>query len=109
MGTLLRTRDETLVHGISAQRLATKKFKSQPSAGKLMATVFWDASGVIHIDFLERGATINSECYITTLRTLQWHLKRFRKEMRNAVLQHDNARPHTSRATMAVWRPHFSL
>ena len=24
-----------------------KKFKTQPSAGKVMATVFWDAKGVI--------------------------------------------------------------
>ena len=28
-----------------------KKFKTQPSAGKVMATVFWDAKGVIMLDF----------------------------------------------------------
>ena len=28
-----------------------KKFKMQPSAGKVMATVFWDAKGVIMLDF----------------------------------------------------------
>ena len=27
-----------------------KKFKTQPSAGKVMATVFWDAKGVIMLD-----------------------------------------------------------
>ena len=29
-----------------------KKFKTQPSAGKMMTTVFWDAKGVIMLDFL---------------------------------------------------------
>ena len=29
-----------------------KKFKTQPSAGKVMATVFWDTKGVIMLDFL---------------------------------------------------------
>ena len=28
-----------------------KKFKTQPSAGKMMATVFWDAEGIIMLDF----------------------------------------------------------
>ena len=28
-----------------------KKFKTQPSAGKVMTTVFWDAKGVIMLDF----------------------------------------------------------
>ena len=31
-----------------------KKFKTQPSAGKVMATVFWDAKGVIMLDFLPK-------------------------------------------------------
>ena len=31
-----------------------KKFKTQPSAGKVMATVFWDAKGVIRLDFLPK-------------------------------------------------------
>ena len=32
-----------------------KKFKMQPSAGKVMATVFWDAQGVIMLDFLAKN------------------------------------------------------
>ena len=31
-----------------------KKYKTQPSAGKVMATVFWDANGVIILDFLPK-------------------------------------------------------
>jgi hypothetical protein len=48
-----------------------KKFKPQVSAGKLMATVFWDADGVIHMDFLEPGTTTNPKRYIATLKTLK--------------------------------------
>ena len=32
----------------------SKAFKAQPSAGKVMATVFWDAKGVIMLDFLPK-------------------------------------------------------
>ena len=35
-----------------------KKFKTQPSAGKVMATVFWDAKGVIMLDFLPKRSTV---------------------------------------------------
>jgi len=48
-----------------------KKIKSQPSAGKVMATVFWDYQGVILIDFMAKGTTINFEAYIETLRKLK--------------------------------------
>ena len=30
----------------------------QPSAGKVMATVFWDTKGVIMLDFLPKRSTI---------------------------------------------------
>ena len=35
-----------------------KKFKTQPATGKVMATVFWDAEGVIMLDFLPKRSTI---------------------------------------------------
>jgi hypothetical protein len=35
-----------------------------------MLTVFWKSEGVVLTDFLENGATVNSERYIETLRTL---------------------------------------
>ena len=40
-----------------------KKFKMQPSAGKVMATVFWDAKGVIMLDFLPKRSTITGVYY----------------------------------------------
>ncbi|UYV63879.1 hypothetical protein LAZ67_2005879 [Cordylochernes scorpioides] len=37
------------------------KFKQTLSAGKLMATVFWDRKGLLLCDFMRRGTTINSD------------------------------------------------
>ena len=48
-----------------------EKFKTLPSAGKVMCTVFWDRKGVILLDFLELGQTINSDHYIATLTKLK--------------------------------------
>ena len=31
-----------------------KKTRSVPSAGKVMASVFWDAEGILFIDYLEK-------------------------------------------------------
>lgn len=78
-----------------------KKFKTVRSAGKVMATVFWDAEGVILVDFLEHGRTINSVLYVSTLKKLKARLQRVRptKAMADVLLLHDNARPHTSRHT----------
>ena len=44
-----------------------KKFKTQPPAGKLMATVFWDAQGVIMLDFLAEKSTITGAYYANLL------------------------------------------
>ena len=43
------------------------KFKTQPSAGKVMATVFWDAQGVIMLDFLAKKRTITGAYYANLL------------------------------------------
>jgi histone-lysine N-methyltransferase SETMAR len=36
-----------------------KKTRSVPSAGKIMASVFWDAEGILFIDYLEKGKKNN--------------------------------------------------
>ena len=81
-----------------------KKFKSQQSAGKVMVTVFWDSVGVILVDFTSKGATINSDVYIDTLEKLKARIRRVRPalKMSKVLLQHDNARPHTSFKTREV-------
>ena len=40
-----------------------KKFTTQPSAGKVMATVFWDSKGIIILDFLPKKSTITGVNY----------------------------------------------
>ena len=35
-----------------------KRAKTKQSAGKVMASVFWDANGIIFIDYLQKGTTI---------------------------------------------------
>ena len=65
----LVTVDETWVHYYEPENNAQsrqsvgpgsprpKKLKTQPSAGKVMATVLWDAQGVIMLDFLAKKST----------------------------------------------------
>ncbi|GFO33567.1 transposase [Plakobranchus ocellatus] len=54
--------------------------------------------GVVHMEFLEQGQTVNSERYISTPQALNLRLRRFRRD-KDSILQHSNARPHTSRQT----------
>lgn len=81
-----------------------RKCKTMPSAGKIMLTVFWDVRGVVHMEFMPKGTTINSARYSETLRKLKARIRRTRPHMEHPLLQHDNARPHTSAATSATIR-----
>jgi hypothetical protein len=47
-----------------------KKTRSVPSAGKVMASVFWDTEGILFIDYLEKGKTITREYYSNLLTRL---------------------------------------
>ncbi|GFQ66588.1 histone-lysine N-methyltransferase SETMAR [Trichonephila clavata] len=40
------------------------------SVRKLMVTVFWDAEGILLVEFMTRGTTINSEIYSRKLKKL---------------------------------------
>jgi histone-lysine N-methyltransferase SETMAR len=81
------------------------KFNTTPSAGKVMITTFWDTDGVILVDVMARGETINSYAYIKTLQNLKQRYRRVRPNRNpgDTLIQHDNARPHTSlRAQEAI-------
>uniref|UniRef100_A0A803STN5 Tc1-like transposase DDE domain-containing protein n=1 Tax=Anolis carolinensis TaxID=28377 RepID=A0A803STN5_ANOCA len=60
--------------------------------------------GVLLVDFLERGTTINSERYCQTLQNLRRTIqnKRRGKLRMKILLFHDNARPHTANRTHEV-------
>ena len=82
---------------------APKKFKVVALARKVLQTIFWDMEGIVHIEFLEQGTTINSERYVSTLSALKGRLRWFRQDkVKDVVIQHDNARPHTSRQTQCA-------
>jgi len=48
-----------------------KKLKVTPSAGNVMATVFWGSKGVIMTDYLPKGSTVTGACYTEELRKLE--------------------------------------
>ena len=66
-----------------------------------MITIFWDIDGVILVDVMATCETINSEAYIKTLQKLKQRYRRVRPNRNpgNMLIQHDNARPHTSLRT----------
>jgi hypothetical protein len=73
--TRIVTGDETWVHYVTPETKRDsmiwkhvgspppKKFKTVLSAKKVLATVFWDRLGVLLVDFLPRGNTVNVEQY----------------------------------------------
>ncbi|GFU95052.1 uncharacterized protein TNCV_4138361 [Trichonephila clavipes] len=75
------------------------KFKQTLSIRKVMGTVFWDRRGILLIDFLPRGETVNTDHYCEILRILRCAIK----NKRNGVVHlHDNACQHKARRTVAV-------
>ena len=78
-----------------------KKFLAIASAGKVMASVFWDKCGIIHVDFLPRGATINSEYYCHVLSDVHMRLRKKWPGLitEGALFLQDNARPHNALRT----------
>ncbi|GFR85931.1 histone-lysine N-methyltransferase SETMAR [Elysia marginata] len=55
------------------------------------------------MEFLEQSQTLNSERYISPLRALKLRFRRVWRD-NDSILQHDNARPHTSRQTQDAIR-----
>ena len=49
---------------------APKKARVKPSAGKVKASVFWDAKGTVLIDYIWRGKIINAKHYVNLRRQL---------------------------------------
>lgn len=79
-----------------------RKFRRQKSAGKVLATFFWDCKGIVMIDFLEKGSTINSEYYSFLLIKVKEKLKQKRPgKLRNGIqFLQDNAPAHTALQTL---------
>ena len=52
------------------------------SVGKILASVFWDAQGILFIDYLEKGWIINSEYYIALLVCLKEEIAKKRPQLK---------------------------
>jgi len=113
--TRIVTGDETWVHHFAPESKrqtmewkhlgspVKKKFKSQPSAGKVMLTIFWDSQGIILEHYLERGTAVNSVWYSEMLSTeLKPAIRTKRQGLLSSgvLLLHDNVRPHTAIHTL---------
>jgi len=78
-----------------------KKFQVQKSAGKVLASIFWDQDSILLIDYLPKGQIINTEFYSSLLVQLKDILKEkchgnFTKRV---LFLHDDAPAHRALAT----------
>ena len=118
----LVTVDETWVHYYELENKAQSRQwvgpgsprpkKSQPSAGKVMAAVFWGAKGIIILDFLTKRSILTGVYYANLLDQLRTGIreKRRGKLSKGVLLQQDNTRVHTCKVAMdAVERNRYEL
>ena len=87
----LETVDETLLYHYDPQTKQQsiewrhsgsrrpQKFRVQKSVGKVLASIFWDQDGILPIDYLPNGQTINAQYYSSLLVQLKDILKEKRR------------------------------
>ncbi|GFU78082.1 histone-lysine N-methyltransferase SETMAR [Trichonephila clavipes] len=80
------------------------RIKTSISAKKVMAPVFWDRQGILLLEFLPPGMTLNAAAYCQTLKRLRRAIQnKCRGMLTNGVrLLHDNAWPHTALVSKAL-------
>ena len=115
------TGDETWLYAYDpASKESSKEWREKGSSppikpmaqksvrSKVMAAVFFDPEGVIHIEYLERGKFVNSQRYIEALANLRNSIRRRRRGKLSSgiLLHHDNAPAHRSAATRQVISQH---
>jgi len=73
----------------------------QKFAGKIIASIFWDQYGILLIDYIPKGQTINAEYYSSLLVQLKDILKEKRrgKFAKGELFLHDNVPAHRALAT----------
>lgn len=95
------TSDESSLHSQSGPAwkgitsiFIIKKIKTQESAIKITASVFWDSGGVIYVDFLPHSVAINVHYYsnllLSEVHQVMWK-KRPVKLSNKIIILHDNA------------------
>ena len=93
----------------SGQRSSKVAERVWKSAGKVMASILWDAEGVLLVDYLEKGKTITGAYYASLLKQLREKIKQMRrgKLTRGVLFHQDNASVHKS--TAAIHQCGFQL
>jgi len=68
---------------------------------KVLASIFWDQDGILRIDYLPKGQTMNAEYYSSLMVQLKDILKekRRRKVTKGVLFLHDSAPAHRALAT----------
>jgi len=71
-----------------------------------MASVFWDAEGILFIGYLEKGKPITREYYsnLVTRLNKKIHEKRPGMQKKNIIFHQDNAHAHKSVLAMGKLR-----
>lgn len=79
------------------------KPRPRPFEKKIMATVFFDSSGILLCDYVPPNETVNAASFCQLLEKLRASIKLRRRGMlTNGVIIHtDNARPHVANSTTA--------
>jgi len=81
--------------------LRPKKLRLQKSIGKVLASIFWSQEGILLIDYLPKGQTINAEYYLSLLEQMKVILneKRRGKFAKGFLFLHDNYPVHRALPT----------
>jgi len=77
-----------------------KIFRVKKSAGKVLASIFWDQDDILLIDYFPKGQTINAEYYSSLLVQLKDILKEKRsgKFTKGVLILHDDPPAHRTLA-----------
>jgi hypothetical protein len=76
-----------------------KKLQQDRSKGKMMLELFFDSSGIVHMEFIPEGAIVNKHHYKEIFRRPRNSIRCKRPELwcrKNWLLLHDNAPAHHS-------------
>ncbi len=108
------TGDETWVHHVTpstkrqssvwktTDEPAPKKFKMGRSAKKVLCTAFWDAKGLIHVEYT--SGAVGAATYVDTVLRLWRAIKKKRPGLltKKVLFLHDNAPGHSAKITKAI-------
>ena len=85
---------------VKSDESAPKRSKTQQSSEKVMAKVFWDAHGVIFIDYLEKGRTITGAFYAALLDRLFGEIRKKRPLLKKLKILFYDGMHHLTHRTL---------